>query len=118
MIGAILATISAWVIGVISTLGYPGIVLLMAIESANIPLPSEVIMPFAGFLVFQGKMSLVWVAIAGGLGCTLGSAISWWIGMKGGRPLVERYGKYLLLDKDELDKGEKWFVKYGHSIAF
>lgn len=102
----------------ISVMGYPGIVLLMAIESANIPLPSEVIMPFAGFLVYKGGMSLIWVAVAGGVGCTLGSAFSWWLGKVGGRPFMEKYGKYLLVDKEELDNGEKWFVKYGHSIAF
>jgi len=114
----ILSAIGGMIMNTISGLGYPGVILLMAVESANIPLPSEVIMPFAGFLVYKGELSLIWVAVAGGLGCTLGSAMSWWIGMVGGRPLVERYGRYLLLDKDELDRGEKWFIKYGHSIAF
>lgn len=114
----ILSAISNFIIHTISDGGYWGVIGLMAIESANIPLPSEVIMPFAGFSVSQGHLTLWGVALAGGIGCTIGSAFSWWLGYIGGRPLVERYGKYVLLSHHDLDIGEKWFVKYGSSVAF
>jgi membrane protein DedA with SNARE-associated domain len=75
-------------------------------------------MPFAGYLVYTGELNLWLVSIAGGIGCTIGSAFSWWIGKKGGRPLVERYGRYVLLSAHDLDLGEKWFKRWGNSIAF
>lgn len=116
--GSILASVSHFVINTISSMGYAGIVLLMGIESANIPLPSEVIMPFSGFLVFSGQFILIWVAIAGGIGCLLGSLFSYWIGAKGGRPLVERYGKYILLSKHDLNLSDKWFARWGMPVVF
>jgi len=116
--GAILSVLSHFVINTIDAMGYLGIVLLMAIESANIPLPSEVIMPFSGFLVSAGRFSLFWVAIAGGLGCLVGSLFSYWIGAIGGRPLIEKYGKYILISHHDLDLADKWFKKYGDITAF
>ena len=86
----LLAVIFVFINSVISATGYGGIVLLMAIESACIPLPSELIMPFAGYLVFTGTFKLLWVATAGALGCNLGSLVAYEIGCYGGRPLVER----------------------------
>ncbi len=80
---------------VIATTGYGGIALLMALESACIPLPSELIMPFAGFLVYEGSLRLFWVATAGAIGCNLGSLIAYEIGCYGGRPLVEKYGRWI-----------------------
>jgi len=118
MIGAILATLGAFVINTISTMGYGGIVLLMGIESANIPLPSEVIMPFSGYLVSTGQFNLFWVAIMGGLGCLWGSLLSYWIGAKGGRPLIERYGKYILISKHDLDTADRWFARWGITAVF
>jgi membrane protein DedA with SNARE-associated domain len=85
----------------------------MGIESACIPLPSEIIMPFAGYLVYLGHFSLFWVALVGALGCNLGSAIAYWIGAKGGRPLVERYGKWVLMNHHDLDRMTIFFNKYG-----
>lgn len=114
----VLAAVAAFITTTISTFGYGGIIILMAIESANIPLPSEVIMPFAGFLVSTGRFSLLLAALAGAIGCTLGSAFSYWIGAIGGRPLVERYGKYVLISKHDLDLGEHWFARWGDPIAF
>lgn len=84
MASLILSTISNWVMGVISATGYGGVILLMAIESANIPLPSEVIMPFSGFLVASGQLNLWLVGLAGAIGCVVGSVISYWIGAWGG----------------------------------
>jgi len=97
MLEKLIAGIAAWIIGVISSMGYGGVVLLMAIESACIPLPSEIIMPFAGFLVSKGEMSLLGIALAGAIGCVLGSIPAYYLGMFGGRPLVEKFGKYVLI---------------------
>ena len=114
----ILTALSHFVINTISAMGYAGVALLMAIESANIPLPSEVIMPFSGFLVFTGQFNLFWVSIAGGFGCLLGSLLSYWVGAVGGRPLVERYGKYILLSKHDLNLSDKWFARWGMPVVF
>src|ERR1700712_1698102 len=75
-----------YITGLISAIGYPGVALLMAIESACIPLPSEIIMPFAGYVVYQGKMNLFMAATAGAIGCNLGSVVAYWIGAYGGGP--------------------------------
>jgi membrane protein DedA with SNARE-associated domain len=114
----VIAALSGFVISVISATGYAGIMLLMAIESACIPLPSEVIMPFSGYLVFSGRFSLLWAATAGALGCNLGSLIAYEIGCYGGRPLVERYGSYILLSRRELDLADHFFAKYGDATVF
>lgn len=118
MATSILSAIANWVIGVISALGYSGVALLMAIESANIPLPSEVIMPFSGFLVAQGQMNLWLAGLAGAIGCLLGSSLSYWIGSVGGRPLIEKYGKYILISHHDLDLADGWFKKYGEITVF
>ena len=112
----ILALLVEFVTRVISAGGYAGIVGLMAINSAGIPLPSELIMPFSGYLVYLGRFNLFMVAIAGMVGCNVGSAIGYWIGAKGGRPFVERFGKYVLMSSHDLDRMGWFFAKYG-SIA-
>jgi len=109
----ILAVLSVFIIGVISSTGYLGVLLLMAIESACTPLPSEIIMPFAGYLVYTGRFNLYLVATAGALGCNLGSALAYWVGAKGGRPLVQKFGKYVLLSERDLDRTEYFFHHYG-----
>lgn len=114
----ILAILFVFITSVISTSGYFGIALLMGIESACIPLPSEIIMPFSGYLVFTGRFNLVWVATAGAIGCNLGSWIAYWIGACGGRPLVERFGRYVLLSQHDLDRTTKFFEKYGSVTVF
>jgi len=98
---------------VIGSLGYAGIVALMGIESACIPLPSEIIMPFAGYLVYTGHFNLFWAATAGAIGCNLGSIVAYWIGAAGGRPLVERYGRWVLMSHHDLDRMTLFFEKYG-----
>jgi membrane protein DedA with SNARE-associated domain len=118
MIEKIFAALATFIITVISSMGYGGIVLLMAIESACIPLPSEIIMPFAGYLVFKGQMTLWGIALAGAVGCVVGSIPAYYLGMYGGRPLVERYGKYVLISKRDLDMADRWFEKYGDIIIF
>jgi membrane protein DedA with SNARE-associated domain len=118
MIAKIIAALSGFVISVISAGGYLGIVALMAIESACIPLPSEVIMPFSGYLVYTGRFHLLWVATMGALGCNLGSAIAYAVGYYGGRPLVEKYGSYVLLSRHELDWTERFFASHGSITVF
>jgi membrane protein DedA with SNARE-associated domain len=114
----ILAVVFVFIKAVIVATGYSGIALLMAIESACIPLPSELIMPFAGYLVFEGKMSLFWVATAGAIGCNLGSLVAYEIGCYGGRPLVERYGRWILLTRRELDWADRFFQRWGDAAVF
>lgn len=103
---------------VINSTGYAGITLLMAIESACIPLPSELIMPFAGYLASEGRFNVWMAATAGAIGCNLGSVIAYEIGYFGGRPLVEKYGKYILLNKRDMDHAEKFFNRYGNLAIF
>ena len=118
MIAKIIAALSAFIISVISAGGYLGIALLMAIESACIPLPSEIIMPFSGYLVYVGRFKLLWVATVGALGCNLGSAVAYAVGYYGGRPLVEKYGSYILLSRHELDWADRFFARYGNITVF
>jgi membrane protein DedA with SNARE-associated domain len=98
---------------VIDAGGYAGIAALMGLNSSGIPIPSELIMPFSGYLVYLGRFNLLLVTLAGAVGCNLGSAIAYWIGAKGGRPLVERYGKWVLLSHHDLDRMTWFFLKYG-----
>jgi membrane protein DedA with SNARE-associated domain len=118
VVARILEALAAFIIFVISTMGLPGIVLLMAIESACIPLPSEVIMPFSGYLVFLGKYSLWSVGLAGAIGCIVGSVPAYYLGMYGGRPLIEKYGRYILMSRHDLDMAERWFERYGEATVF
>ena len=118
MIAKIITILSGFIVATISTLGYSGVVLLMAIESACIPLPSEIIMPFSGYLVSTGELNLWGVAVAGAVGCVLGSLVAYWVGMYGGRPFIEKYGRYILLSRHDLDIADRWFSKYGEIIVF
>lgn len=132
MVKAIFTLLGGFCVYVMATLGYGGIALLMGIESACIPLPSELIMPYAGamsvpavsaelgaqFHVQLPVFSLLFAAIAGALGCNLGSEVAYWVGAKGGRPAIERYGKYLLMSKHELDLADRWFERFGGTIIF
>src|SRR4029077_3257874 len=121
MIEKIISTLAGFIIAVISKTGYLGIMLLMGIESACIPLPSEIIMPFAGYLVYAGHsdpvihltFNLFFVATAGAIGCNLGSVIAYEIGHYGGRPLIERYGSYIFLGRHELELAERFFKRFG-----
>ena len=118
MIARIIEIISAFIVATISLLGYGGVMLLMAIESACIPLPSEIIMPFSGYLVSRGQMNLWLVGLAGAVGCVVGSMVAYWVGMYGGRPLIEKYGRYVLVSHHDLDLADRWFAKYGEIIVF
>jgi membrane protein DedA with SNARE-associated domain len=112
MISSIISTITSFIIHIISTLGYPGVGFLMAIQTVAIPMPSEIILPFAGSLVAVGKFSLLGISLIGALGSCIGASIAYYIGYKGGRPLVERFGKYILISHEDLDRGDKFLQKY------
>src|SRR3954470_16735820 len=109
MIDAILAALHHFVVTVISTLGYPGVALLMGIESACIPLPSELIMPYAGFLVHVGRFNLWLAALAGAIGRNIGSVGACESGGSGGRPLVEKFDRVIWLIRHELDMADRLF---------
>jgi membrane protein DedA with SNARE-associated domain len=112
----IVTLVFQFVVNVISVGGYGGIVALIVMNSCGVPIPSEVIMPFSGYLVYLVRFHLLLVAAVGALGCNLGSAIAYWIGAKGGRPLVERYGRWVLMSRHDLDRMSWFFDRYG-SIA-
>src|SRR5579863_8208336 len=118
MLDRIIAPLAAFIIATISALGYVGIAALMAIESACIPLPSEIIMPFSGYLVSTGRFDLVLVATAGAIGCNIGSTIAYAVGHYGGRPLVEKWGRYLLMSRRELALVDAFFNRYGSITVF
>jgi membrane protein DedA with SNARE-associated domain len=113
MIEKLIALLSEWIKNVISAGGYKGILALLALNSSGIPIPSEVILPFSGYLVHLGRFNLILVAISGAIGCNIGSALAYWIGAKGGRPLVERYGKWVLMSNHDLDRMSGFFNRYG-----
>lgn len=118
MIHQLIEFLGTQIIFIEKTLGIGGIALLMALESACIPLPSEIIMPFAGYLVFIGQFSLWSVSLTGAIGCVLGSWVAYYAGAIGGRPLAEKYGKYILLNPHDLEMADRIFNKYGEAISF
>lgn len=114
--------LTEWLVAIIVTFirdtGYISVFILMILESMVAPIPSEAVMPFAGFLIVEGKFSFAGVILVSTLGSIVGSLISYYVGYYGGRPLVERFGKYLLLDKHHLDLTEKFFNKRGDATIF
>jgi membrane protein DedA with SNARE-associated domain len=118
MMEKIIAALASFVIAVISKTGLLGVIILMGIESACIPLPSEIIMPFAGYLVFTGHFTLLWAATAGAIGCNLGSVVAYEIGFYGGRPLIEKYGSYILMSRHDLDLADRFFQRFGSAAVF
>src|ERR1700755_2139514 len=105
MIAKIITILSGFIVAIISKMGYMGVVLLMAIESACIPLPSEIIMPFSGYLVSRGEMNLWGVGVAGAVGCVLGSLVAYWVGMYGGGPLAGKYREDIFVVAHRLGYG-------------
>lgn len=118
MFTTLLETISHWTVQIIEAMGYLGIFVTMAIESACIPLPSEVIMPFSGYLVGTGTFGFWEVSLLGALGNVVGSWIAYGVGLWGGRAFILKYGKYILLSQHGLDRTEAWFARHGTSTVF
>ena len=113
MIAGLMTWFGGAIVAVISAGGYAGVITLMGLEFACIPLPSEIIMPFAGYLVSTGRFGLFLVATAGAVGCNIGSALAFEVGARGGRVLVERWGARLLLNPSEIEWADRWFERYG-----
>jgi len=118
LIESIITEISGFVVSMISTFGYIGIFLTMTIESACIPLPSEIIMPFAGYLVTTGQFTMLGVTLAGAIGNVAGSIVAYYAGVWGGRPFVERYGPFMLVSLKDIEMADRWFAKYGEAAVF
>jgi membrane protein DedA with SNARE-associated domain len=115
--------IVAFLTNVLQTIGWPGVVAIMTLESANIPIPSEVTMPLAGWMLVQARglsaLQAVWLGgLYGAIGCTLGSMLNYALGAYGGRPLLRRYGKWILVSEEDLERADKWFGRYGDWAAF
>lgn len=114
-----LETVFMWVVNLLAPLGYWGIALGMALESACIPLPSEIVLPFGGFLAASGKITFTEAVLAGQLGGLFGSIVAYMVGKYGGRGLLERYGKYVLISKHEMDVADRWFAEKGElTVSF
>ena len=122
MLNFILQPLAEFIIYIISTLGYAGVVLAMVIQSAGIPLPSEVTMPFAGFLISRGVFNFWLVTISGGIGSLIGAVIAYSLGYHGGEPLIHhlirKYGKYVLICESDFNQAKKWFEKHDELIIF
>ena len=118
LLEAIITEISRFIVSMISTFGYTGIFLTMAIESACIPLPSEIIMPFSGYLVTTGQFTMLGVTLAGAIGNVAGSLVAYYAGVWGGRPFFERYGPYMLVSVRDIEMADRWFAKYGEAAVF
>lgn len=118
MISQLISAASAKIVAVIASTGYWGIGIGMAIESCNIPLPSEAILPFGGYLVSTGQLSFVWAVMAGTIGGLIGSLASYYLGYYGGRAFLERYGHRIGLPRQRLALADKWFEKYGNATVF
>jgi membrane protein DedA with SNARE-associated domain len=132
MVKAIFTVLGGFCIYIMATLSYAGIALLMGIESACIPLPSELIMPYAGAMTDAGVaaslsatygvtlpvFNLFIAAIAGAIGCNVGSELAYWVGAKGGRPAILKYGRFLLVSKKEIELADRWFEQRGEIIIF
>jgi Uncharacterized membrane-associated protein len=113
----IIETVSNFAIYLIENLGYWGVFIGMTLESACIPIPSEVTMPLAGFVAYRGEMSFLWVVVVGVVANLVGSWIAYFVGIWGGRPFLEKYGKYVLISPKKLDMAHEWFDKYGHEAV-
>ncbi len=110
--------LSGYITDLIVTFGYPGIVFLMTLESACLPVPSEIVLPFSGFAVQQGRLDFWAVGLAGSVGCLIGSVLSYAVGYYGGRPLLERYGRFVLITRHEIDLAHGWFARHGPATVF
>lgn len=115
---ALFHTFITWLVATIGKLGYIGITGLMFLESSCFPFPSEVVMPPAGYLASKGEMDLIAVIFFGILGSILGALFNYWLAVRWGRPFLEKYGKYLFISKESLDKAETFFAKHGHISTF
>jgi membrane protein DedA with SNARE-associated domain len=118
MIASLINFLAQIIVQIIGSIGYAGIFLLMLLESCGFLIPSEIIMPFSGFLVATGGLSFWLVVLIGAIGNLSGSLLAYWISIKGGRPLIEKFGKYILISTHDLDLADLWFKKRGKLTVF
>ncbi len=114
----ILHTITSWIVQTVGHWGYPGIIVMMFLESSFFPFPSEVVVPPAGYLAARGEMSLTLVILSGIAGSLLGALFNYWLAVVWGRPFFEKYGRYVLVSTDSLDKADRFFAEHGHISTF
>lgn len=113
-----LESFSNWVQGVVEAFGYPGIFALILLESTLVPIPSELVMPFAGYMASQGKFSLPVIMVINSVAALCGSGLCYWLGVVGGKPALVKYGKYFLVRQHEIDRTEAFFAKHGKKTIF
>ena len=118
MINAVVTWLSALVMRTIESSGYLGVTVLIVLESANIPIPSEIIMPFSGFLVTRGIFVLWLLIVVGALGNLVGSLLSYYLGVYGGRKFLEKYGRFIFIHKRDIELADKLFARWGSSVVF
>ncbi len=111
-------TLIQWLLNTIGAMGYPGILLLMAMESSVIPVPSELVMPPAGYLAYQGKMNMVAAILCGTAGSLIGAYVNYFVSHYLGRPLILKYGKYVLIPPDKFERVERFFLQHGEISTF
>lgn len=114
----IIARLSEFALNLIDNIGYIGLFILSVLENSGIPIPSEIVVPFSGFLAVGGKFSILGVVIVASVGNFIGSLVLFLIGRNGGRWILEKYGKFVLIQKHDLEKGDEWFSKYGNKTVF
>ena len=114
----ILHAITTWIVQTVGHWGYPGIIIMMFLESSFFPFPSEVVVPPAGYLAARGEMSLILVILAATGGSLLGALFNYWLAVMWGRPFFEKYGRYVFVSKDSLDKADRFFAEHGHISTF
>ncbi len=121
-LAGIIDTITVWAQSVISTLGYPGLVLVMFLENVFPPIPSEAVLPLAGWLVLEGRFTILGVILMGAVGSFAGAmlfyGLGYWFGEQRVRVLVRRYGRWLALSEEDLDRSLTWFGRYGEGVIF
>ncbi len=114
----LLHSLISWIVQTVGAWGYPGIIVMMFLESSFFPFPSEVVVPPAGYLAARGEMSLTLVILAGIAGSLLGALFNYWLAVTWGRPFFEKYGRYVLVSRQNLDKADQFFADHGHISTF
>jgi membrane protein DedA with SNARE-associated domain len=109
----VLESFAHWVQGIVRDVGYPGVLLLIVLESTLVPIPSEIVMPFAGYMASQGEFSLPVLIAINSVGALIGSGLCYWIGVAGGKPFLVNYGKYFLVRQHDIERTERFFAKHG-----
>lgn len=113
-----LEQLASFVTGIVRDLGYPGLFLLIMLESTLVPIPSELVMPFAGYLASRGEFSLPVILVINSAAAMLGSGLCYWLGAAGGKPLLLKYGKYVLVRQKDIERTEAYFAKHGRAVVF